>query len=111
MQNKLILTLIIILMLGSVLACSPPKKITNVFKLNINYQKDYKNFVNILESKNKYYVYGGRLYQNKWYEIVKIFPNKTINCIKKTKSYPSILYGCDNSFCGNIEECFTLTAK
>lgn len=110
-MKKIILSVIIILMLGSVLACSGPKKIINYQKLSINYQKNYKNFAIILEGKDKYFIYGGRLPQNKWYEIVKVFPNNSIYCIKKTKTYPSILYDCNNSFCGNVNDCFVLTAK
>jgi len=110
-MKKLFIIIMLLLVLSNVLACSPPKKTTDKIRLIVDYNSSYTSFSNILINKNKYYVNGGRLIQNQDYELISIYPNKTINCIKKIKSYPSMMYYCDNSFCGYLEKCFTLTSK
>lgn len=101
----------LLLMMGSILACQMPKKVDKFISLKGNiYDQKYKPYSQVMFNKNQIYIFGVRLEQNRDYEIVAIY-GKNVTCIKKVKSYPSLMAYCDNSFCGGFQYCGSLNKK
>jgi hypothetical protein len=111
-MKKLILISISLLLISSIFAvCNVPKKI-DIFKTmkgNI-YDKEFKPYGQIIFNKNQMYISSVRLIQDKEYQIVAI-NGKNITCIKKIKSYPTLMSYCNNSYCGGFEYCKNLNKK
>jgi hypothetical protein len=111
MKNKLLLMfLLCLLLITSVLASQMPKKVDNFITIKGKTNSSYDAYGQVIFSKNKVFIFGTRLEQNKDYEIVAI-SGKNITCIKKVKSYPSLITYCDNSFCGYFDYSFNLNKK
>lgn len=111
MRKIIFLILGILLLTTIVSALEPPKKFDNQFNLYGLKNSSYDTFAQIYQVKNSYYIFGERVLQHFNYEIILFYSDKSIKCLKKVKSFSSLMNYCDNSMCGRFEAKVSATKK